>query len=141
MIAHRLSTVKNCDIIIVLKHGEIIEQGSHEQLINKEEGHYRGLWEKQSEESQRQIEEKLRKQMEEEEFKRALEERKFAHRLSGDKKQRRPNPNNNNGNIHVENDIDEEESQSLMNNNINSSNKSSKQHRDTEVLDKEDESD
>lgn len=53
MIAHRLSTVKNCDIIIVLKHGEIVEQGSHEELINIEGGHYRELWEKQSEESQR----------------------------------------------------------------------------------------
>jgi ATP-binding cassette subfamily B protein len=61
MIAHRLSTVKNCDIIIVLKHGIIVEQGHHDYLLNLEGGHYRELWEKQSEESQRAIEEKLRK--------------------------------------------------------------------------------
>lgn len=78
MIAHRLSTVKNCDIIIVLKHGVIVEQGSHDYLINKEGGHYRELWEKQSEESQRAIEEKLRKQREEEEYKNALENRKVG---------------------------------------------------------------
>lgn len=61
MIAHRLSTVRNCDIIIVLKHGAIVEQGSHETLLQKENGHYRELWEKQSEQTQRELEEKLRK--------------------------------------------------------------------------------
>lgn len=49
MIAHRLSTVRDCDIIIVLKYGVIIEQGSHDELINKDNGYYRRLWEKQSE--------------------------------------------------------------------------------------------
>ena len=49
MIAHRLSTVKDCDLIIVLKHGEIIEQGTHDELLQVEDGHYRKLWEKQSE--------------------------------------------------------------------------------------------
>ena len=34
IIAHRLSTIKNADRIIVLKDGEIIEQGSHKELIN-----------------------------------------------------------------------------------------------------------
>ena len=33
VIAHRLSTVRNANAIIVLEHGEIIERGSHEDLI------------------------------------------------------------------------------------------------------------
>jgi len=33
IIAHRLSTVRNCDCIIALKYGKIIEQGSHDELL------------------------------------------------------------------------------------------------------------
>ena len=33
IIAHRLSTVKNADNIVVLKNGEIVEQGTHKQLV------------------------------------------------------------------------------------------------------------
>ena len=40
VIAHRLSTVQNADIIIVLDHGRIIEQGSHEELIGKKGMYY-----------------------------------------------------------------------------------------------------
>ena len=43
VIAHRLSTVKNVDRIIVLKEGKILEEGSHEQLMANN-GHYRELY-------------------------------------------------------------------------------------------------
>ena len=35
VIAHRLSTIKNADLICVLQHGDIIEQGTHEELLKK----------------------------------------------------------------------------------------------------------
>jgi len=40
IIAHRLSTVKNADKIVVLKHGEIAEIGSHEELVQKRGDYY-----------------------------------------------------------------------------------------------------
>ena len=40
VIAHRLSTVKNSDVIIVLDHGQIIERGSHEKLIEQKGQYY-----------------------------------------------------------------------------------------------------
>jgi len=43
LIAHRLSTVRNADRIIVIKEGEIIEEGSHEQLM-EQGGHYSELY-------------------------------------------------------------------------------------------------
>ncbi|NHV07070.1 MAG: ABC transporter ATP-binding protein [Thaumarchaeota archaeon] len=43
IIAHRLSTVKESDRIIVMASGQIVQQGTHEQLL-KEEGIYRNLW-------------------------------------------------------------------------------------------------
>lgn len=41
VIAHRLSTVKNSDVIMVLDHGKIIERGSHEKLIAEKGQYYR----------------------------------------------------------------------------------------------------
>ena len=43
VIAHRLSTVRNSDVIMVLDHGRIIERGSHEKLL-KEKGTYYQLY-------------------------------------------------------------------------------------------------
>ena len=43
IIAHRLSTVKNADNIIVIENGEIIEQGNHEELINRKGYYYNTL--------------------------------------------------------------------------------------------------
>ena len=46
IIAHRLSTVINADEIVVLEKGNVLEQGSHTDLYNKEE-HYYKLWQQQ----------------------------------------------------------------------------------------------
>ncbi len=48
VIAHRLSTVRNADAILVLEHGEIIERGSHEQLL-EQKGRYFELYTGQKE--------------------------------------------------------------------------------------------
>ena len=47
IIAHRLSTILNSDKIIVLENGQIVESGSHEQLISIEDGFYKKLYELQ----------------------------------------------------------------------------------------------
>ena len=46
IVAHRLSTIKESDIILVMKDGNIIEQGNHEELLLKE-GFYSNLWNSQ----------------------------------------------------------------------------------------------
>ena len=46
IIAHRLATVKNCDKIIVMDKGKIVEQGTHQQLLERKGQYYR-LWEMQ----------------------------------------------------------------------------------------------
>ena len=48
VIAHRLSTIAKLDRIIVLKDGKIVEDGSHDELINKKRGVYAKLWARQS---------------------------------------------------------------------------------------------
>jgi len=47
VIAHRLATIKNADTIIVMDQGEIVEQGSHQELLKIESGYYRNLYEVQ----------------------------------------------------------------------------------------------
>ena len=46
VIAHRLSTIVKADLICVLEKGQIIEQGSHQQLLDRK-GTYAGLWRQQ----------------------------------------------------------------------------------------------
>ncbi len=48
VIAHRLSTVAGLDRIVVLENGKIVEQGSHEELLHKDSGVYKHLWDRQS---------------------------------------------------------------------------------------------
>ncbi len=48
VIAHRLSTVMDADNIVVLEHGRVIEQGTHDQLLTRD-GAYRRLWQHQLE--------------------------------------------------------------------------------------------
>jgi ATP-binding cassette subfamily B protein len=43
IIAHRLTTIKNCDKILVLHQGKLVEQGSHHDLLQSN-GHYTKLW-------------------------------------------------------------------------------------------------
>ncbi len=46
VIAHRLSTIRNADLILVMDHGSIVEQGTHEQLLEKQ-GFYAELYNSQ----------------------------------------------------------------------------------------------
>jgi ATP-binding cassette subfamily B protein len=46
IIAHRLSTIINADLIVVLDKGNVLEQGTHQELYSKK-GHYFNLWQQQ----------------------------------------------------------------------------------------------
>jgi ATP-binding cassette subfamily B protein len=47
VIAHRLSTVRNLDRILVFDHGKIVEDGTHDGLLEHKDGHYRRLFDHQ----------------------------------------------------------------------------------------------
>lgn len=47
VVAHRLTTIKDADIICVVQDGRIIEKGSHADLVHVPEGHYRSLFRRQ----------------------------------------------------------------------------------------------
>ena len=49
IVAHRLSTIKNCNQIVVFDKGEVVEVGSHQELMNKNSA-YKKLWEAQNNE-------------------------------------------------------------------------------------------
>jgi ATP-binding cassette, subfamily B, multidrug efflux pump len=50
VIAHRLSTIRDADLILVMEHGDIVEQGTHDELI-KLAGPYAALYRSQFESS------------------------------------------------------------------------------------------
>lgn len=47
IIAHRLATIKKADVIIVMNKGKIVEKGNHQELLQKQNGYYQKLYEKQ----------------------------------------------------------------------------------------------
>ena len=47
VIAHRLSTIRNADKIVVINQGEIAEQGTHDELLQIENGAYKTLYDMQ----------------------------------------------------------------------------------------------
>ena len=48
MVAHRLSTIRDCDCIFVFEHGKLVEEGTHKSLLSKK-GKYSQMWRAQNE--------------------------------------------------------------------------------------------
>ncbi len=44
IISQKVSSVKDCDMILVLKEGELIQKGTHEELLNQDDGYYRSVY-------------------------------------------------------------------------------------------------
>ena len=55
VIAHRLSTIRNADKIVVINQGEIVESGTHEELLNINNGAYKTLYEMQFKKQEVQV--------------------------------------------------------------------------------------
>ena len=51
VVAHRLSTIRNADVIVVLQHGVVVEQGSYDELMQNPEGPFASLLNAQQHES------------------------------------------------------------------------------------------
>lgn len=60
VIAHRLSTIRDADLILVMEHGDIVEQGTHEELIKRGEAYSR-LYNSQFEQAATDLDEELRR--------------------------------------------------------------------------------
>ena len=65
VIAHRLSTIVNSDQIIVLDQGQVVEMGTHQELLDKE-GKYCNLWRHQQESDRKEKKQEKEKQEQEE---------------------------------------------------------------------------
>ncbi|XP_068345403.1 ABC transporter B family member 15-like isoform X2 [Pyrus communis] len=57
IIAHRLSTIRNADVIAVVQNGQVMETGSHDELSQRENGHYTSLVRLQQTEKEKEPEE------------------------------------------------------------------------------------